>query len=525
MIIGYTENQYYYAKNLLLQLGMENDLAINQYLIGLDNVYGKEVEYAPRKWGHTVVECIENIKEEIELKKFKWRIKDNKINTDDKITATDLASYIFCPASYSIKKSFRIDAPSNIKSTEIGTALHEKLRLSQQIAKRKTGIALESIYNEPILQSIINSKDIFTGHDDENFYFENKAENFRGVPDYIFRNDSNEIFVVEEKYIFKSINEEDHQTVFFNNHKVQLISYLRNIENYDIKFGYLIYWFYDYEITRPYVHKYSILKIIYDEKAELLYQKAKNGIINLQENQQQEFAINNINLKKCAACVVNKYCGHKTQKFNELSLPYNRKYMLKKYIPRLKKRLDKFLAETFPHSNLKEEFGEIVCESGFTISLPLQKIGVPTNVTDGTQTAISIFDYIFSLSNQSIWALINDWSINGSDFVLDQFNKKHENSDSWESNLMGENKRRQIFLIKEKSEINYINLFKGLASNVPYIKSRIYFIDPLANIVFMFWDNSIYIGCKSSEIIKPIYEMYYNQINEYSRFEFENNIC
>lgn len=39
-----------------------------------------------------------------------------------------------------------------------------------------------------------------------------------------------------------------------------------------------------------------------------------------------------INLNKCAACVVNKYCTHKTDKFDVLKIPYSKNDLLLNYV-------------------------------------------------------------------------------------------------------------------------------------------------------------------------------------------------
>jgi|GEM_PF-5142996 len=503
----FTFGQYIYAKNMLMQLGMEDSTILNAYIDGLERAYSNDYD-------GSVIHCIENIKEELELKTFKWRIKDNVIQYGPTITATDLSSYNFCPASFSIKKSFHIDAPSNTQSTETGLQLHDEQGLLKQITdiKENNPNIIEWI-NDPFLNFIKKSEIIYTGHNNQNYIFENKIEKFRGKPDYIFKDENNEFFVVEEKFIHSlQFNTLEHKPIFFNNHRVQLVSYLKNILEYDIKYGYIIYWYYN-DYNAPFVHHYSYLKILLNTHYEELYQTAKNGIKSLYETHSQEFDTSKVNLKKCAACIVNKYCGHKTIKFNDLSFPYNRKYMVKKSVQRLRKTLIEYLTNNYPQSDLTAQFGEIVCDCFFTIgAIPPKSI---------ISITVDIFNHIFNLENKSIWILINEFNKYAQEYTLDQFSNKNIDSDSWCS-IIEEIKIRQSFLIKKKNEINYINLFEGLLGD--NIDSRIYFIDPIDNIVFMFWDDSIFIGGKSIEAIKSIYDKYYDYINEYSRMEFEKHL-
>ena len=153
--MSFTFAQYIWAKNMLTNLGMEDDKVIEAYLVGLERTYGKMVEYAPHRWRYSVNDCFQNIQEEGALKVLKHTIQDKVINSN-KITATDLASFIFCPVSYSIKKSFEIQAPSNVQPTEIGLLLHNRLGIIQQIENIRQMAVMGSVYNNPFFNFINN---------------------------------------------------------------------------------------------------------------------------------------------------------------------------------------------------------------------------------------------------------------------------------------------------------------------------------------------------------------------------------
>lgn len=519
----YTPRQYNYARNLLMQLGFNDEGIMNSYLNGLAQAYGKE-DY---RGYFSLEESINNIKDELKLKQFRYRIRDNK-DSSHQITATDLASYIFCPVSFSIKKSFEIEAPSNARSGEIGLLLHSQLRLISQMVNSEYKSDEDSIYVDPFFDVLNDSKILFSGHEKSNLIFENINEGFRGVPDYIFKDNKNEVFIVEEKFFRKRSN---YKPIFFNNHKVQLISYIRNIIEYDVKYGYLIYWYYDLTSSGPRVNNVATLKIIKDEKSELLYQRALTGIKDIQINYKQDFNISNLNLKKCAACIVNKYCGHKTAKFNDVTFPYSRNYMLTKYIPRLRDKLKSYLLNNFPLSDLNARFGEIVCDYSFTISTVLCPYNEPTLILDKTHIATQVFEYFFSDETEEVWALINEWDIFEQRITMNQFTWNETNRDSWFYKPVDEQLgtreviAKQTFLVINKTDVNYKGLFTALTSidriNQPQPNSRVYFINPKTKVIFLFWDDSVFVGCKNIKTIKPIYEKYYDNINEFSKNEFE----
>src|SRR5690606_3949417 len=114
---------------------------ISRYLKKLESIYGKyykEDRKETFKNGYTryyyVIkysnsECIEELLKEIEVKKNANKITDLYLNVNAPISASDLSSYAFCPASYAISKSFKIDYPTSEDKRLTGIDLHETLRL------------------------------------------------------------------------------------------------------------------------------------------------------------------------------------------------------------------------------------------------------------------------------------------------------------------------------------------------------------------------------------------------------------
>lgn len=362
--MSYTHRQKLFADFMLRRIGMINEYQINLYLNHLESLYGK-MDYYPseyhvggKKWFWSISECIDLLKEEIELKKNLSSVLSKNLKRG--FSATDLADYVYCPVSFTIKQSFSIECPSGLDSSETGKKLHEQLRLLPSPTIENI-IELpsdedNSVSSNQTLLWIKRCKNIFCGHVNISNNFING--DFWGIPDYIFQDEGGKYFVVEEKFHKKrdpnklsqdekdnyygsgaddSFVDEDaeqkrknwktYQPKFFDNHLIQIVAYMKNILQYKIEYGYLIYWYYDFNGDNPYVHKVSCRKVILDEPNERLYDDTLKNILHLRQKSNISFSSNKLNMNKCAGCVVNKYCGHKTGKFQILEFPYNRNHM------------------------------------------------------------------------------------------------------------------------------------------------------------------------------------------------------
>jgi hypothetical protein len=367
--MSYTHKQKLFADFMLKRIGMTNEHHINNYTSHLETLYGK-MDYYPiehyiggekfvrKKWFWSVSQCIEVLKEEIELKKDVSAIQLK--NVKKRFSPTDLADYVFCPVSFTIKQSFLIEKPSGLVSTKTGIMFHEQLRLIPSTSiPNKTEATLyvdNLIFSNKILQWIKKCKNVFCGHIESNNPFINGL--FSGIPDYIFQDEEGKYFVVEEKFHKKRdpnklsqdekinyyglgaddsfvdedaerdrINWKTSTPKFFANHLIQVIAYIKNILPYNIEYGYLIYWFYDFNGEEPYIHKVSGKKVILDQQNEQLYDDTLKSIIHLRREGNIPFSSNDLNMNKCGGCIVNKYCGHKTGKYQNIEFPYNKNHM------------------------------------------------------------------------------------------------------------------------------------------------------------------------------------------------------
>ncbi len=112
------------------------------------------------------------------------------------------------------------------------------------------------------------------------------------------------------------------------NHKIQLITYLKCVKEYSLEYGFLVYWYYDYDSERnPYIHKVAVQKLRLDANTENLFNKTLTSLNTLVSTGSLPFNIAKLSPLKCSRCVVNKYCSHKTKRFKEIRFPYETEYL------------------------------------------------------------------------------------------------------------------------------------------------------------------------------------------------------
>lgn len=356
---GFSKKQQIFAEYLLHQFGIDDAKFISTFLKYYTFAYGQYIKYPSGKSYFNISDCITQLVLEKDIRKNRYNIK-NKSRQQKHINASDLANFTFCPASYSIANSFIIEYPTGEKQRLIGEQLHAKLNLIRSAENYQKSKEMEhSVFSDPDILIILNSKAVYSGHGDraDNKVFVNSENNIACDPDYIFLDNENRYFLVEEKYhytkdpskvtyeeqwsewngyntpeddseIEKRVGEwKNSKIVFFRNHQIQVITYLKNIKEFNLEFGFLIYWFYDFNGEEPYIHKVGIKKIILNSYTEDFYNATLNDFNSLTDEKEQAFNIEKINATKCAGCVVNKYCGHKSGKYSEVSLPYKLDYL------------------------------------------------------------------------------------------------------------------------------------------------------------------------------------------------------
>jgi hypothetical protein len=346
--MGYNKYEYELkeAKFLLKQIGFTNEDIINQIIshykieYRIIEKYYHLVSYGSKRNNYkpsyiTTENVIDNslklLRWEVELRKKYHEFKIIQKKSTDYISATDLASFIFCTASYSISKSFKIEHFLNKSKIDEGNQQHEELRL---INKKKFGFNEHYISKldnkqKSVINKLKSCKLIYCGHDEDGKVFVNHEKKFIAKPDYIFLDPKNNYFIIEEKYhyqknifaeeqFYKDLNKNKN---FYSNNIIQLQSYVDYLKEYDIKYGVLINWYYTIKNDKLFFSDFTY-KIIKKGNNNQFLEKTFSDIHNFKKNGTIQFA-NNINIKKCLNCSVNLYCSHKTDNFDKLQIPYN----------------------------------------------------------------------------------------------------------------------------------------------------------------------------------------------------------
>ena len=287
----------------------------------------------------------------LEVKTKKNKIVKAKANSGSFVSATDLSNFTYCPVSYAISKTFDI---VKIESAYHGLAMHEEQRLINLLPSEKvekTGTTFQkpempfiNSKNKEFFNEVFESKMIYNGHskDNEKSYFKSKEGDYVGQPDYIFQNLKKEFFVVEEKfqYELEGYSSYEGDKSFYPNHVNQLLSYLHGIGAYNLKYGYLVYWKYDFDLNSPSIHSCYVLKITKSDETRNQLIKVYKKLKEFTSSKGSAFDIQKRNPNKCANCVSNLLCAHKTGMFNKVTYPYSFSY-LKIYYAEFPKELSK----------------------------------------------------------------------------------------------------------------------------------------------------------------------------------------
>lgn len=258
------------------------------------------------------------------------------------ISATDLSSFCFCPASYAIRTTFNLKTPA---IANFGKRMHdERLLLFNKknevkecfhsFVKTKNHRVLNNInlpqevksFIMPLLLDIESSDLIYYGHNNEKnevFYNENKT--ICGTPDYVFKRKDGKYFIVEEKFSLQ-----DEISKPYDNHRIQLGTYTMYLEDIKSSYGYVLYWlchlsragFSSYRFPR--IHKARIFKLnsstIFKNEIESVLQQT----VEFQNKKMINFKTQDLNTSKCVNCITTEYCNHKTGTIKNLYIPYRK---------------------------------------------------------------------------------------------------------------------------------------------------------------------------------------------------------
>lgn len=252
-----------------------------------------------------------------------YYVKQRKSEKQDFISPSDIAQFKFCPASYSIQKSFNIPQTNTMVR---GEKLHNEVRLIKRFLLTPiiTDVFKEEEYindrNSVFFDAINKSKLIYSGHyKGQERDFKNKNGSLMGKPDYIFQDDKGLYFVVEEKFRF-----DKNDNSFYDNHLQQVGAYIYGISEPQISYGYLVYWGCSCNNESINIDECHIKQVNKDEQLRDELNDAFKEIEMMNRGYHISFDLSKINVNKCVNCSVAGICAHKKGIFKSITFPYHK---------------------------------------------------------------------------------------------------------------------------------------------------------------------------------------------------------
>lgn len=251
---------------------------------------------------------------------------------------SDLSHYLFCPVSFAISETFKLDTDSSWERDE--WKQDKKLFVHRHKIYKKTG-SLKSAFDDSLLrvdQQFVNDLGYLfnstirvnnTTNPNPTIY-ENNSKSLKGAPDYLLQDDKGIKFVLTEK--FSNVHSADRQKPF-DSDLVKHWAFVEEIENIGASFGFFLTWYWDWvddstSVGNARKHmvitKYRIVKI---EKNTANRNRLLRAIERVEHfRNSQVMSVDGQKLswpRKCLNCSVMSYCNHKTGNYDELRLPYS----------------------------------------------------------------------------------------------------------------------------------------------------------------------------------------------------------
>ena len=330
---------------MLQQIGFKESTTKNNYLAVLigakrlfadnwKNDFEQQEDYEKKYQTIMLAKSIKRLYNEIATKKLEYVSRPINYSM---VSSSEVGSFVFCPASYSIQKSFEVKQDPESQIELIWE--EKKLLIDRFLQYQKNGELNKAFSDEEkerigevpnIFKYILTSKILQESKKNKKpKIFFNKNKTFSGVPDYWLLNQNK--FVVEEVFTRYSDKSEDLENPY-PNHKAEIISQMIELKDLDAKEGYVIYWLWGFEKVEYDTHttteyKLKGIKVFKVEKNEKNTKNYDNQIKMIRKfNQEKEmvFNVGRLNPNKCVNCGVSQFCYHKIGKINKLTLPYNK---------------------------------------------------------------------------------------------------------------------------------------------------------------------------------------------------------
>jgi hypothetical protein len=259
----------------------------------------------------------------------------NTVNQPDGILLSELSQYLFCPASFTINKSYNLPPykPMDSSSKWLGNKdgfydRYLKYQKIRNISACFTNDALSKYELEEAVdladEAISVFENLFKGKIIINNYFDTAPRTFSsedntliGAPDYLIELQNGKRVLIAEKF---SSNSSVGSTKIYNSDIIDIEAYLTKFKNLKIDHPYFINWIWSiYRVPTEggeqntnisYVQKVKIHLINLEMSRAYLVDSTSEKINILKSG--GELTFNNIGFpSKCLSCSVYNYCEHK----------------------------------------------------------------------------------------------------------------------------------------------------------------------------------------------------------------------
>lgn len=273
---------------------------------------------------------IKHIQEESALRKREYV---QEFYSPEKVTlVSDLSHFLFCPASFAINETFKVDADMSWEKDEW---TKQKLFLVDRHRIFQRGLSYEEAFSdflsegdpnwEKDFRSIFESRILVNNSTNPNpTVYSNSSNTLRGAPDYVFEHPTGYRFSVTEKF-----SRENSEKRVFENDLVKHYAFLEELKSVNVSFGYFINWYWELRDDAQggmsaYVRSYTITKVDSNSDNATKLDRAIQSVSIFKSKAIMQIDGDKISYpNKCLNCSVVSYCNHKTGKLNEIELPYN----------------------------------------------------------------------------------------------------------------------------------------------------------------------------------------------------------
>ncbi|HNR19681.1 MAG TPA: PD-(D/E)XK nuclease family protein [Bacteroidia bacterium] len=246
----------------------------------------------------------------------------------------ELAQYVFCPVSYSIKKTFILENTED--EMPIDDVEPRESYLLKRIKSLKTPIenVLKNpqindkvkMYYKKIIENqfhdfkpFIESKLIFDGYAfPKEYILYNSEYNIKGRPHLVFEDSSGVRTAVIEKVSYKKTIPD----IVWLNNRIQALSYVYLFGKLNCSKASIFYWGWENEGVWDTDRKYRVYHLDKTDFHRELFRNYLNDFLKFIKESKMTFNSSTINPEKCYKCSCRTLCDHKSGLSRGLTLPY-----------------------------------------------------------------------------------------------------------------------------------------------------------------------------------------------------------